>query len=310
MTNLTIAMVNEMDRKGLQATAKQMGIKANQKSAVLVNEISMVLYDLEIKAEAEESTIEIVEYTAADGEEEMKAAISTHPTTPEDKLDEEYDEFFNDDKEVEPVASEASVAVDTKEEDEEVVDTHAIDIDNSYLVGASVPVDNDEELFEEAVVVKPVKVFEYVRSNNLGVVFKQKGVEVKIGWNPNDAKPYIKVGSAPMKIMSIQTAIDSFKPFKNHLHGDVAQIVKALVRVKKMPAQVLAAQKERARAKRAVVESTSTKPVETKKTSTQRYTGTIDAGWLSAFRLQFEINEDRLPSGYEIRNAWMERQAQ
>lgn len=160
---------------------------------------------------------------------------------------------------------------------------------------------------EEKTVPAYTKVFEYVRSNELGVVFKQKGVLVKIGWNPSDARPYIKVDGKPMKPMMIQSAIDSFKPFSNGVHGDIARIVKALVRVRKMPASVRVKQEERKRVQtHNKPKQENVSPAERKEnTLVTRYSGTVDASWLVEFRELFVSNNERQPTGYEIRDAWL-----
>lgn len=178
---------------------------------------------------------------------------------------------------------------------------------NDFYVAEELGYDSASDSEPEKETTSPAytKVFEYVRSNELGVVFKQKGVTVKIGWNPSDARPYIKVDGKPMKPMMIQSAIDSFKPFSNSVHGDIARIVKALVRVRKMPASVRVQQEERKRQS-----MTQNKPkqetVERKEnTLVTRYSGTVNASWLVEFRELFVSNNERQPTGYEIRDAWL-----
>lgn len=258
MTNtITIEMVKEMDRKGLQATAKQFGIKANQKSEVIVMELTKVLAVQEVEVD-------------------------------------EFEQFANGDIELEGAASEASSNAPVVEEQEQQ---------------ASEPASERPQC---------IKTFEFIRGNNLGVVFMQKGVQVKIGWNPNDAKTYIKVGDGPLKNMSIQSAIDKFKKFKNGVHGDVARIVKALVRIRKMPAPVLIAmrkRKEEQRAERAALQNNQrtqenvSPEVRKENPSKARYSGTVDASWLAEFRHEFNELHDRQPTGNEIKDAWLNRGA-
>lgn len=230
-TTITIASVQTMTRKELQATAKEMNIKANQKSAVLIEEITKTITPIE----APVVEVEVDEYSMFLNDEEEEVATIIESMV--DSLDEndldaqiakvvdstnsynEDDDFFNDD--VDYSASEASSPVKPAP---------------------------SEKATNEVSGSSSTKTFEYIRSNNLGVVFMQKGTQVKIGWDPALAKPFIKVGNQPRKLMSIQTAIDKFKRFNNVVHGDVARIVKALVRIRKMPSQVLAQQKQRKRA--------------------------------------------------------------
>lgn len=152
------------------------------------------------------------------------------------------------------------------------------------------------------------KLFEYVYSNELYVVFKQRGVQVVVGWSSSDAKPYIKVGNNTPKPQMIQVAIDAFKRFNNGVHGDIARIVKALTRVRKMPASVRVQQRQRQETTKQ--QQPRQQSVERKENTTvTRYSGTVNASWLAEFKSVFMYEQDRLPTGYEVRDAWLKREA-
>lgn len=213
----------------------------------------------------------------------------------------EFEQFANGEIDINESASEAS----------------AVEAHTEQLVAEEQP---QQPTANEVSVPSYTHVFEFVRGNNLGVVFMQKGVQVKIGWNPTDAKTYIKVGNGPLQNISVQTAIDRFKKFKNGVHGDVARIVKALVRIRKMPAPVLLQlnkRKEEQRAKRAATTTTNQErtqenvspDVRKENPSKARYSGTVDASWLAEFRHGFNEEHDRQPSGMEIKDAWLNRGA-
>lgn len=155
------------------------------------------------------------------------------------------------------------------------------------------------------------KLFEYVYSNELYVVFKQRGVQVVVGWSINDAKPYIKVGDGTPKAQMVQVAIDAFKRFNNEVHGDIARIVKALTRVRKMPASVRVQQRQRQETKQNnKPKQENVSPAKRKENTTvTRYSGTVDASWLAEFKSVFMYEQDRLPTGYEVRDAWLKREA-
>lgn len=157
------------------------------------------------------------------------------------------------------------------------------------------------------------KLFEYVTSNELYVVFKQKGVQVVVGWSSTDKKPYVMVGNNTPKAQMVQSSIDAFKQFKNGVHGDIARIVKALTRVRKMPECLLGQGRQERKQQTEMTNKTNQprqKTVERKENTTvTRYSGTVDASWLGEFRNVFFSTQKRQPTGYEIRDAWVKRGA-
>lgn len=172
--------------------------------------------------------------------------------------------------------------------------------------------ETEEESSEPASVSEPTeKLFEYVYSNELYVVFKQRGVQIVVGWSSSDAKPYIKVGNNVPKPQMVQVAIDAFKRFSNEVHGDVARIVKALTRVRKMPASVRVQQRQRQETRNNTQpKQEHVSPAKRKENTTvTRYSGTVDASWLAEFKSVFQSEQDRLPTGYEVRDAWLKREA-
>lgn len=160
------------------------------------------------------------------------------------------------------------------------------------------------------------KIFTYVASNNLFVTFKQLDKVVYVGWSVTDGKCYIKVNDE-VKLTSVQSVIDKFKRFTNNVHGDVARIVKALVRIRKVPAQIVVANQQR---KQAASEASSkqnnsvehenvSRGQRKENASRARYSGTVDASWLAKFRADFEMKYDRKPTGLEILDAKTLREA-
>ena len=268
----------------LQKMAKERGIRANQTKDILIDAIENYV---EKQPQTEEDPVVKAflngEPTVNTEDVSVESVLAVENANDDefDQLIADEDDFFDD---VYTSASEASAPADVNDQTPPPADEDASDASGHDNVIAD-------------------KTFTFVRANNLGVVFMQKGVEVKIGWNPNDAKTYIKTDD-DMKNISIQTAIDRFKPFKNGVHGDIAQIVKALVRIKKMPAPIVIAKQKRMQQQRA--ERAASQP-QTQKSA--RYSGTVDAGWLAEFRQQFEESTDRQPTGLEILAAWTSRTA-
>jgi hypothetical protein len=269
-----VADVKNMEYKELQTLAKEFGIKANQKKDVLVALCEAELQKLDDVCDELDET---------DVDAEFEKYMNGDAELVEDSLEDTFDQ--------EESASEASATEEPADEEEDKED-----------------MDMDDVVY--------TKVFEFVRSSNLGVVFHQKGVQIKIGWSIHDARSYIKIGDGDKRIMSIQTAIDKFKKFTNGVHGDIAQIVKGLVRVRKMPAQVIAKKKERERQQRAeraalhnqAKDQENVSPETSKENpSRPRYSGTVDASWLAEFREMFYVDNDRQPTGYEIKEAWSNR---
>lgn len=162
--------------KELQATAKVLGIKANQKYEVLALE-------LERHADA------LNEYL---------------PTT---LTEDDIDKMFSTVEEERSWDSANEVsAIDTTFDDIEVI----------------------------------VPLFEFVRADNCVVVFNQKGVQVTVGWSKKNFCCWMQKEGAAPKPMMVQSAINIFKAYINGRDGDVAQIVKALTRIRRKPSIITA----------------------------------------------------------------------
>lgn len=125
------------------------------------------------------------------------------------------------------------------------------------------------------------KLFTFVRSDNCVVVFKQKGVEVKIGWSKKDFRCYMIKGGKAVHY-SIHTAINNMRPFKDGIHGDIKLIVAALVKIKTKPAIIQAKERKPQQA--------TDKP-ETTKSSRSRFVP-IDAEWHAAYKEEQGTNYD------------------
>lgn len=118
--------------------------------------------------------------------------------------------------------------------------------------------DSDEDFFSgdgdhadddiAADVVAYVKRIEYVKGTNLAVQFRWEGKLVIVGWSKADFKmhSWSEISGRSM-LTSYATQMKFFKKLKNGLDGDVAQVVKALVRIKAMPAEIKVLQRKAAR---------------------------------------------------------------
>ncbi len=187
--------VTEKSYREVQAIAKSYGIKANQKKHIL---IKLILEKQENKEEAQDMFNEPVEQSV---ESEFEALIRS-----------EEDEF-----------------VDIKETKEEGASEASAPTQPTQKVAPSV-----EDEFVEPSPQPATKLFEFVKADNCVVHFRQKGVDIKIGWSKKDFKCYmVKDGKA--KFYHPQNAINAFKKFIDGVHGDVKRIVHALVRLKQKP---------------------------------------------------------------------------
>lgn len=147
--------------------------------------------------------------------------------------------------------------------------------------------DEDDMIFEEEKMnyTPAPKVFEFVRADNCVVIFKQKGVEVTIGWSKKTFRCHMqKEGKA--QYYSAQTAINAMKKFKNGVHGDVAQIVKALTRLRTKPSIIIAMEKKARAAASAPASSSSATNDQRSSAKPSRRTSfvSVDAEWLKRYK--------------------------
>jgi hypothetical protein len=338
---LTNQKVMEMNYRELQAQAKVMGIKANQSADILR---SLVIARIDTTAlESVLGTVAADEFDKfMDGDNFTESAV-VNP-------DNDINNNKENDVEMKKPAFDLSVrsefvyvpytfAWDEQPEPEEELiqyvaplpgqTTFAKALDKLITVAngaseASAPVQSattNQNAKENVNMEQPSasKLFEFIESTNLTVAFRQKDKLVRIGWSVSTARPYIQVDGQPARVQMIQTSIDAFKKFVNGKHGDVARIVKALVRIRKMPAAVNAQLHQRKRAANEVSselvissqrQQQNVSVVDRKENQSKaRYSGTINASWLAQFRTEFESNEGRKPTGLEIRDAWLSREA-
>lgn len=258
--------------KEVQAVAKGLGIKANQKREVLERAIAM-FYTPEA---TNEMTDEVVGEMFAAVVDERKA------------YNDEFDQFIAD-TQLQYVITESDIdkmfsTVEEERSYDSASEASANDFDRiTQHYADELAADDDEFFIEDAngvsVPFTPiVPLFEFVRADNCIVVFKQKGIQVTVGWSKKDYKCYMhKVGSAP-KLMMVQTAINLFKKYINGRDGDVAQIVKAFTRIRRKPSVITAME-----SKVMVVASTPSK---------RNAYEVIDAEWLKLYRQQQGENFD------------------
>jgi hypothetical protein len=83
--------------------------------------------------------------------------------------------------------------------------------------------------------VQSAKRFEYISADNMHVQFRAAKDIVTVYWG-DDFKMHINSGRRGDRLTSYATLISMFKPFNNGVDGDIARIVKAIVRIKQLPA--------------------------------------------------------------------------
>lgn len=106
----------------------------------------------------------------------------------------------------------------------------------------------DGDLQDETLAVYAVKRIEFIKGTNLAVQFKYNGKLVIIGWSRSDYKmhSWSEINNKAM-LTSYASQMKFFKLLKNGLDGDVAQTVKALVRIKAMPSEIKVLQRKATR---------------------------------------------------------------
>lgn len=176
--------------------------------------------------------------------------------------------------------------------------------------GGSVFVDNDngeasnmsENVKEES---KVKKLIEFVSADNVKVVYRINGKEVTdtviVGWSKKDFRMHMYSSMRGDRIVSYATLIALFKKYKNGEHGDIARIVNAFKRIRKMPAVIKVTQQKAKLAQQGVV----AEPRKENAQTSNRRRGTVDPEWLQQFTASFAAEYDRKPSGLEIRDAWL-----
>ncbi len=262
--------VTEMNYREVQAMAKSYGIKANQKKDVLVE---LILAKQENKEEAQDMFNEPVEQNVEQSVEQS--------------VEEEFESMFRDDEDEEDI-------VWTTDENIEDVDRryeeYKEEKKRESASEASAPV--DVEPFTQPAYTK---LFEFVRADNCIVHFRQKGVDIKIGWSKKDFKCHmVKDGKA--KFYHPQNAINAFKKFVDGKHGDIKRIVHALVRLKQKPGIIKSMEQNAIAQQRENVSRAAGK--ENQSTTNRRPKSSsviIDPQWLASYK---EEQGDR----YDARN--------
>lgn len=156
-----------------------------------------------------------------------------------------------------------------------------------------------------AVVQPPVrKRIEYVMADNTQVCFYADGKKVRVYWDTTTYKLTIHSETRGRRNISYANIIRMFKPLENGADGDVARVVKAIVRIKDMPAAIKVHRMNK------LVESGRVPANRTKeKASTSKSTrGTVDPQWMQLYVEWCLDTSGVKPSGLEIRTAWLEEQ--
>lgn len=338
MTNLTIEMVEAMNYKELQATAKDMGIRANQKMDVLVTSICAAL------------VVDMVKHEAPITEDVQQ---SVAPDT-DDFFDEEDDDddFFAE--EDEPTTQEPVIIKPTQEElgmsvpsmynvnlelsfdvmdelmnmevdqfspiaqlQEQLVDVYhkaqqqrATAWTGNVVQGASeASASNPEPTTKEAQPAStstPVsgKLIEYVNGTDVAVHYRVKGEDVIVGWSRDDYKLHIWSRRKGDRIVSYATLVNMMSKFTKGVHGDVGLVVKAFSRIRKKPAKIVMLERNNYTPNMTPVPNVNKQDQQKRPNR-----GMVDPQWLAAFREKYEANRGQQPSGQIIRAAWAKQQA-
>jgi len=147
-----------------------------------------------------------------------------------------------------------------------------------------------------------MKRIEYVRASNTEVCFYADGRKVRVYWSTTNFKLTIHSEGRGRRTISYPHLIRMFAPLQNHVDGDVARVVKAIVRIKDMPATIKMQRHNK------LVESGKVTAIRTKEntSSTKSARGTIDPQWMQEYIEWFMSSAGHRPNGYTIRNAWIE----
>lgn len=343
MTNLTIEMVEAMNYKELQATAKDMGIRANQKMDVLVTSICAALVVDKVKHEA--PITEDVQQSAApdtddffdeEDDDDDFFAEEDEPTTQEPVITkptqeelgksvpsmyketlylsfDEMDELMN--MEVDKFSPIAQIQEQLADVYDKALQQRATAWAGNVVTGASeTSASNPEPTTKEeqpASTSTPVsepkasdKLIEYVNGTDVAVHYRVKGEDVIVGWSRDDYKLHIWSRRKGDRIVSYATLVNMMSKFTKGVHGDVGLVVKAFSRIRKKPAKIVMLERNNYTPK------TTPVPNVNKQDQQERPNrGMVDPQWLAAFREKYEANRGQQPSGQIIRAAWAKQQA-
>lgn len=143
-------------------------------------------------------------------------------------------------------------------------------------------INDDEDFFDADVdaVVSP-KFIEFVSADNIKVEFIRDGRRHIVGWSKKDFKMHLFTATGDRftsdKLVSYVTIIKSFKELVNGVHGDVARVVNALVRIKAMPAQIKVLERK------SKVSNSGQNVSGHVNQDVRRHRGTVDAELMNAF---------------------------
>ncbi|MNO86063.1 hypothetical protein D3C76_774530 [compost metagenome] len=155
-------------------------------------------------------------------------------------------------------------------------------------------------------VVVPVirKRIEYVMADNTQVCFFADGQKVRVYWDTTTYKLTIHSERRGRRPISYANLIRMFKPLTNGADGDVARVVKAIVRIKDMPAAIKVHRMNK------LVESGKVPARRTKeKAEASKSTrGKVDPQWMQRYVEWCLETSGVKPSGLEIRDAWLQEQ--
>lgn len=146
------------------------------------------------------------------------------------------------------------------------------------------------------------KRIEYVKSDNTQVCFYADGRKVRVYWDTETYALTIHSERRGRRRISYANLIRMFKPLTNGADGDVARVVKAIVRIKDMPAAIKVHRMNK------LVESGKVPARRTKEKaeSAKSTRGKVDPKWMQRYVEWCEETIGRKPTGLEIRAAWLE----
>lgn len=146
------------------------------------------------------------------------------------------------------------------------------------------------------------KRIEFVRADNTEVCFYADGRKVRVYWSTLNYKLTIHSEGRGRRGTTYPQLIRMFASLQNNVDGDVARVVKAIVRIKDMPATIKMHRHNK------LVEDGKVTVSRTKEntSTTKSARGTIDPQWMQGYIEWFMSSAGQRPNGFTIRNAWME----
>lgn len=305
-----------MSYKELQQVAKELGIKANQKKEVLIQMIlekhnAVSVEVLEIDEEMPPEDVIVIDALEESNDVMVENTALTNVTMDEskDKNADIEEPVFNVKMTAAQIHAILELDVDSSSvlgELQQTLRNTNFDVcaeERASEASAQSPAQSPNEASSSAIkkektddtkssyrpqgaaneVSGPSVRFEFVRSDNTIVEFKQNGVRVIAGWSKKDFKFHLYSDNKGDRLTSAQFVINVFKKYTNGVHGDVARIVYALTRLRQKPS-VIRAKEEWVRSQRGMLVEPNKENVSATKPVRRNAFVPIDPEWLKDYR--------------------------